>query len=539
MTRHRPGRHRPQSDPLPARRPLPGLRRSLVRTFATLALTFLAVGLAGTAALAYQEHAADGILRTEVPAVTADRAALQALTDAETGVRGYLLTGDDRFLQPYRLGRAAFGAQLATALGHADRIEDGGRTAALLTAELRAGRRWLAGWAAPVLADPQPGGDEQQRGKALFDDYRAAHQAAADRLGAVIAGDRQLLDDRAHALIATSAAVLAGALVLGGLSARRAVRRTTVPIERLSQTLSELRQGDPDARVDPDGPRELVELGRAVNDLADEVDRRTSAFVSTVSHELRTPLSSILGYLELMSDGLAGPVPAEQRFALDAVQRNSARLLGLVDDLLTVSLLDSSALPLVLEPLDLRQVAEAALAAAALAEAGEHRDRRIEWHPAAVPVAVLGDAAQLQRVVAALLSNAVTFTPAGGRISLSVRVAADRPCCAELLVTDNGNGIDPAEQRHVFQRFYRPQTTERQAVPGSGLGLAIARGIVQQHGGTITLRSEPGHGTTVSVTLPLAGTPPELHRPRSAAHDAADPDLDDVALSGPSGKRGT
>jgi signal transduction histidine kinase len=311
---------------------------------------------------------------------------------------------------------------------------------------------------------------------------------------------------RATVLLVSTLGLLALAVVTALGTARRTVRRITGPFDGLQRTLNELQRGDLTARVSPTGPRELVSLGHAVNNLADEVDRRTGAFVSTVSHELRTPLTSILGYLELMEDGTAGPVPEELQESLSAVHRNSARLLELVEDLLTVSRLDDAGLLLASEPVDLRHVVSAASASAS----NGRRAVAVAWSGPERPVTVLGDAGQLRRVVVQLLSNAVTFTPDGGRVDVLVGVEGGD---AVIRVVDNGVGIAHAEQEHVFHRFYRPAATDELAVPGSGLGLAIVRGVVQQHGGSIRLDSEPGVGTTVTVRLPLVAGSRDPVRP--------------------------
>lgn len=476
----------------------PELRRSLFRTFAGVIAAFALAGAVSVTALAWQQHTADRVFRVDGPVLAGDRNALQSMTDAETGLRGFQLTGDPHFLEPYRTGSRDFTGEIDRAITLAARMGDSGRTQALLRAEKQAAERWLTTYAKPISESGAASLSDQQRGKALFDAYRAEHRTVADELNAAITHEQNYVHDRALWLLLVTGGSLLIVVGFAAYRARRTVHRVTGPIDALQETLADLRHGDLSARVDARGPREIVALGQAVNDLADEVDRRSGAFVSTVSHELRTPLTSILGYLELLLDGSVGPIPAEQQGVLDAVQRNSTRLLDLVEDLLTISRLEGNALLLASEPVDLRTIVSSALSGIGLTG----RSLSLGWDAPDHPVTVLGDAAQLRRVVHQLLANAVTFTPDGGRVDVSVGTAGS---CAVLAVADTGIGIAYEEQRHIFHRFYRPAETERLAAPGSGLGLAISRGVVHQHGGVIQLESRPGSGTTVTIRLPLAG----------------------------------
>ena len=521
------------SAPRPKRGTEAGLRRSLFRTFTAVIASFSVAGAVAVGALALQQRSADRVLQVEGPVLAADRAALQAMTDAETGIRGYLLTKDESFLAPYRSGTQSFSQDIDRAITRAGDMGDHGRTQTMLRAEKAAAENWLTTWAKPMVDSATAAANvtaDQQQGKELFDAYRAVHQTVTDRLSAAIARDRALIHDRALWLLAITCGSLAVVIGIAAYGARRTVRRVTGPIDALQSTLTDLTHGDLSARVNPSGPRELVALGQAVNDLADEVDRRSGAFVSTVSHELRTPLTSILGYLELMQDGSVGPIPPDQQDVLDAVQRNSGRLLELVEDLLTVSRLEGNALLLASEPVDLRTIVSSAVSAVGLAG----RSLTLSWDAPDAEVTILGDAAQLRRVVSQLLANAVTFTPDGGRIDVNLTTEG---CSAVLTVADTGIGIAHEDQRHVFHRFYRPAATERLAAPGSGLGLAISRGVVHQHGGAIQLESQPGFGTTVTISLPLAepikpaDTVDAVPAPSTPAHEEN--------LAGSSRKRGT
>jgi signal transduction histidine kinase/CHASE3 domain sensor protein len=230
-----------------------------------------------------------------------------------------------------------------------------------------------------------------------------------------------------------------------------------------------------------------------------ELDRLKDEFVATVSHELRTPLTSMMGFLEMIRDGEAGPLNPEQERFLAIVYRSSERLQRLVGDLLFVARLDAGGLQLQVGEVALHEVAhDAAETSGALARA---RDLALVVDDRPVPP-VPGDRERVAQVVANLLSNAIKFTPAGGRIEVRTFVDGD---AAVLEVADTGIGIPQAEQERLFERFFRSTTATQQAIPGTGLGLVIAKAIAEAHGGTLAVDSVEGEGTCFRFELPLAG----------------------------------
>ena len=235
----------------------------------------------------------------------------------------------------------------------------------------------------------------------------------------------------------------------------------------------------------------------AQNERLLELDRLKDEFVALVSHELRTPLTSIRGYLELVLDGEAGAVTDEQRQFLGIVERNANRLLDLVGDLLFLAQIEAGKLSLEVGSVDLAAVAaESVETARPLAE-----DKDITLTLATSPVPVLaGDGARLAQLLDNLVSNAVKFTPEGGRVD--VRASSSRGK-AILEVRDTGMGIPAEEQEHVFERFFRTTRATEQAIQGTGLGLAISKAIVHAHGGQITLASSDGEGATFRVAIPI------------------------------------
>jgi PAS domain S-box-containing protein len=235
----------------------------------------------------------------------------------------------------------------------------------------------------------------------------------------------------------------------------------------------------------------------AQNERLLELDKLKDEFVALVSHELRTPLTSIRGYLELVLDGEAGSVTDEQRQFLGIVERNANRLLDLVSDLLFLAQIEAGKLSLEVGSVDLAAVAaESVETARPLAE-----EKAITLTLATSPVPVFtGDRARLAQLLDNLVSNAVKFTPEGGRVDVRASSSRDK---AILEVRDTGMGIPAEEQEHVFERFFRTTRATEQAIQGTGLGLAICKAIVHAHGGQITLASSDGEGATFRVAIPI------------------------------------
>lgn len=232
-----------------------------------------------------------------------------------------------------------------------------------------------------------------------------------------------------------------------------------------------------------------------------ELHRMKDDFVSTVSHEFKTPLTSIRGFLRLLLDGDAGPVPEDQRRFLALALGAAERLSALVADVLDVSRLDARA-QMSAGPVRLEEVLRAAVEGQAL----EAKAKGVELFCAASGLpAVRGDAEWLRRVLDNLISNAVKFTPAGGRVAVKAfpdQGAGPLDRAARISVSDTGIGIPAADQERIFEKFYRAANRTQAQAPGTGLGLAICRSVVERHGGRIWFESEEGRGTTFHVSLP-------------------------------------
>ena len=239
-----------------------------------------------------------------------------------------------------------------------------------------------------------------------------------------------------------------------------------------------------------------------VNELT-ELDRIKSDLVSTVSHELRTPLTTLVGHVEMLTDGDFGELSEDQRWAVQAIDRNSQRLLSLIEDMLTLAKIENGGLGLNVAPTDVRELfADIAATATPLAQA-KSLDLGLEIGAGLVDV--LADRSALERAIMNLLSNAVKFTPAGGHVRL--RATLDRGH-GVFAVSDTGMGMSAEDQERLFTRFFRSPTAMSMAIPGTGLGLAIVKKIVDDHGGTIHVESVPGTGTTIEFTIPLSAPAP-------------------------------
>jgi PAS domain S-box-containing protein len=244
-------------------------------------------------------------------------------------------------------------------------------------------------------------------------------------------------------------------------------------------------------------------------------ERMKDQFVGLISHELRTPLTSILGYLELLLDDDGQPLTDEQRRYLTIVGRNADRLLRLVGDLLFTAQVDAGRFSLQPRDVDLAGVVVAAEETVRVTAATAGVEVVVDVPEGGLTVP--GDPVRLGQACDNLVSNAVKFTPSGGRVTLSLRTAWATPDgttsddqrpgaapVAQLAVSDTGIGIPPGEQGEMFTRFFRASTAQRNAVAGVGLGLAITKAITTAHGGTLDLVSAEGEGTTFTLTLPLS-----------------------------------
>jgi signal transduction histidine kinase len=260
------------------------------------------------------------------------------------------------------------------------------------------------------------------------------------------------------------------------------------------RALERLRGRERVARADAEQAQMQLALQ---NDQLVEADRLKDEFVALISHDLRTPLTSIIGYVELTLEDDGPPLDDERRSYLQVVSRSSERLLRLVDDLLFVARLQAGRLVLERSELDLCVIAEQAAEEAR--PRAEGKQITLEFSGGS-PVTLHADKGRLFQLLDNLISNAIKFTPEGGKILVR---ATGGDTGAVLEVSDTGIGLGPGEANLVFDRFFRSSRVVAQQVPGTGLGLFIARAIVEAHDGTIAVSSREDGGTTFRVQLPM------------------------------------
>jgi two-component system phosphate regulon sensor histidine kinase PhoR len=245
------------------------------------------------------------------------------------------------------------------------------------------------------------------------------------------------------------------------------------------------------------------------------LDQAKTRFLASSSHDLRTPLTNIIGNVEIIQDAEAGPVTATQASMLDAVSRNGRRLLSLIEDMLTISKIQLGVFTSDLRPVDLAHLVPEPvdLVMPSMADGEITFDVRAPRDG----LMVNGDAGQLGRVLTNLLTNAVKYTPRGGRVTCTAGAQDDD---AVLVVQDTGMGIPVDEQASLGTPFFRASNAVRREIQGSGLGLSIVRTVVGQHHGQLKFESVEGVGTTVTVRIPLlrSGVLSGAARTRRAVH---------------------
>jgi hypothetical protein len=246
----------------------------------------------------------------------------------------------------------------------------------------------------------------------------------------------------------------------------------------------------------------------AQNERLREVDELKDEFIGLVSHELRTPLASIIGDVELLRNERTGGL--DNGYVAEVIERNAQRLLRLVGDLLFLSRIQLGTMAVELRSTDLAGIAAQAVEEMQL----EAQRKHITLVLSGTPVRrFAADPARVAQLLGNLISNAVKFTPDGGKVEVTLGMEADQ---AVLAVADTGIGIPAADRDRIFERFFRTAITTRQDIPGTGIGLTIAKAIVDAHYGTITVDSDEGRGSTFTIRLPLR--PP----PAPGTHDLAD-----------------
>ena len=298
---------------------------------------------------------------------------------------------------------------------------------------------------------------------------------------------RQQLN-RTHLIAGVTSAAIAYAVgVYLALTLSRPLRRIRTGAEAMGA-------GDLDVRVKVTGDDEIRSVARALNGLAETLQREEELrkeSVADLAHELRTPVMGLLARVEAAEDGVFDDEAAN----LAAMHDEALRLTRLLDDLSALADAERPGLLLSAEPLDLSAVASGA--AEALRQG--FADKGIAFTTDLQAAVVAGDQKRLEQVVVNLLTNALRYTDAGGRVSLSLRqVGGD----AVLEVADSGIGIPAEDIPHVFTRFWRGEKSRSRATGGAGIGLSIVDALVRAHGGRISVESTVGRGSVFRVVIP-------------------------------------
>ena len=303
--------------------------------------------------------------------------------------------------------------------------------------------------------------------------------------------DHALQSDLLQAIFGAAGLAAVLALFTGLAMARRITR----PVERIIAVTRAMGRGERSARVgDVAAPGELRELASAVDQMADTRDRQDQLrrdLVADVAHELRTPVAVLQAGHEALLDGITEPTPDQLASLRDEV----LRLARMVGDLQTLAAADAAALHLTRRPCDLASIA----AAAADSLAGQFEVAGIILERRLTPVVIDADQRWLHQVITNLLTNALKFTAAGGRVTVEAGPTGSK---AVLTVTDTGTGIPADELPRIFDRFWRGR--QAMQLSGSGIGLAVAAELARAHDGQLTARSQPGQGTEMTLTLPRA-----------------------------------
>ncbi|HXP30076.1 MAG TPA: HAMP domain-containing sensor histidine kinase [Stellaceae bacterium] len=255
---------------------------------------------------------------------------------------------------------------------------------------------------------------------------------------------------------------------------------------------------------------------------AQAANRAKSEFLANMSHELRTPLNAIIGFAQVMAAQMLGPIgmPRYQEYASD-IGSSAGHLLGLINDILDLARIEAGKLELYEDLLDLNQVIGACLTL--VKERAGSGKLTIGVAGADQPLLIWGDERKMKQITINLLSNAVKFTPAGGSVTVGWSLLSDGKC--NLVVADTGIGIAPENLSKVLEPFAQADSALNRRYEGTGLGLPLTRRLVELHGGSMTLASELGRGTTVTVEIPAervllhATSGPSSKREESETHD--------------------
>jgi signal transduction histidine kinase len=498
---------------------------------ARIAVSAIAVGIGLALVFAVLFLAITGLRHRSLEArhsqqviATANR--LQTLViDLETGLRGFVITDDERDLRPWRVAQQRYPAAIANliALTRDNRVQHARALDIKLSIDT-----YLKTFSLPLvefmrrnppaarrIVASGTGSEQVNSIRDRFDRFLATETALSETR------DERARTTERNALIVGGIGLGAALLLilLAALYVNRAVAR---PMRDAADAAGRIAGGDFSDRLRTDGPGEVGRLERTFNTMAAslertladleernrtlvESERTKSELVSNVSHELRTPLASVLGFSALMLDRELPP--EETRRYLEVIRTEARRLAELLNDLLDLQRIEQGTIELRLDAFDLNDLLSAQLTL----YSAQSENHELQLDPADDPLIVYGDRDRLAQVIGNVLSNAIKYSPDGGVVSVSASLVGDE---AWIWVRDEGIGIPTEQQQRIFTKFFRGEVGRERGISGTGLGLVLARQIVEAHGGQIGFESVEGEGSTFWLQFPAAA-----ERRLATAHD--------------------
>ena len=360
------------------------------------------------------------------------------------------------------------------------------------------GRSRVAGREPPAGAETRLTTQVTTSGGELAADTRSAREAARE----------EARDDTRETVILVGLG-LAGALLAALILFSGLINSMRAPLARLVAGARRVAGGELEARVDTGGPVEIEELGRAFNEMAtalerdakerDRIERMKDDFVLTVSHELRTPVTVVKGFAEMLMTEKR--LTSGQREAAEVIADSATQLQSLIEDLLDLARSDAGKLRINPEPTPVRPLVQRI--GRQIRPSFEEKKQKFTVSVEKELPDVQADPVRIEQVLSNLLTNANKYAPEGSSIQLR---ASKNGKAVQFEVADDGPGLGSEQVEHVFERFWRGESGESQAVGGTGLGLAISKSLVDLHGGEISAESEPGEGVKFRFTLPKASS---------------------------------
>jgi signal transduction histidine kinase len=285
------------------------------------------------------------------------------------------------------------------------------------------------------------------------------------------------------------------------------LRSISRPVYELERGMHAIAEGDLGHQlgIAPNQKEEFGRLAASYQAMArqlEQLERLRAEFVSVASHELKTPINVIIGYLELLQEGIYGEIPPKQKEVLQTITKQANALTRLVKRLLDISRFEASGGKIDVREVDLQRFLTT-LESSFRVLANQRDIAFTVEHGPDLPLKVYWDEDRINEVLGNLLSNAFKFTPRGGKVALTVGAQENKVI---ITVADTGAGISPEQLPHIFDKFFQADNQAQAATKGTGLGLAIAKEIVEAHGGKVTVESKVGEGTTFVVTLPVEPT---------------------------------